>query len=639
MIEGEAAQQAALEGLSSADAAARLARDGANVLPQRPPVPLWRRIASQLRDPLILVLLVAAALTIATGDQTDMAVILLVIVVNTTVGVSQEIRADHAISALSELTAPTARVLRDRTQRQIPAADVVVGDLLMLAEGDIIPADATIVEAAALLVDESSLTGESVPVEKTAPAQPTSGDGSVSAGTVVVKGRGRAVVTATGTASATGRIAAMLGRPAGLTPLQRRLVGVGRLLAGATVVLCAIVLAAGLVRGQPVELMLVTAISLVVAAVPESLPAVVTLSLALGARRMAARDALVRKLPAVETLGSVTVLATDKTGTLTEGRMVARRLWTPTAEAAITGSGYAPDGQIHVGDHELDGPDPYGFTDLLTAAALCNDARLSPPDGAGTQWSALGDPTEAALLAAAAKLGIDRHALHERLPRCDERPFDSERKRMTTMHRLPDGRFRVVCKGAPETMLTPAVLADDSALLARAADRADRLAQAGFRVLAVAWAERPDRPRPDEDPEQCLRLLGLAAIVDPPRTAAAATITACRRAGIRPILITGDHPGTARAIATELGIIQADDQVVDCRRLREPDLTEAAVFARATPGQKLDIIQALRDHGEVVAMTGDGVNDGPALRRSDIGLAMGAWHRGRPPGRRPGPGR
>jgi P-type Ca2+ transporter type 2C len=629
VIEGELTTAASSKGLSSAEAAVRLERDGANVLPQRPPVRLWQRLASQLRDPLIVVLLVAAALTIGTGDWTDMAVILLVIVVNTSVGVSQEVRADHAITALSQLTTQAARVVRDGVQRRLPAAEVVVGDLLVLTEGDIVPSDATLVEAAALMVDESSLTGESVPVDKISVDRTTSkgttvpADATVSAGTVVVNGRGRGVVTATGAASATGRIAMMMGQSAGLTPLQRRLVGVGRMLAGVTVVLCAVVLALGLVRGQPVELMVVTAISLVVAAVPESLPAVVTLSLALGARRMAARNALVRKLPAVETLGSVTVLATDKTGTLTEGRMVARRVWTPTAEAIITGSGYAPEGQIRHGERVLGASDPRAISDLLTAAMLCNDAQLSPPEHAGEEWAALGDPTEAALLAAAAKLGLDRSDLQTRFPRCGEHPFDSDSKRMTTVHRLPGLGFRVICKGAPEALLSRSVLVDEPAIVARAADRADQLAATGFRVLAVAQADRDTYRGPGEHLEQGLSLLGLIAILDPPRPTAAATIAACRSAGIRPVLITGDHPGTARAIATDLGIIDSGDQVIDCRDPGEHDLARAGVFARATPQQKLDIIQSLRDRGEVVAMTGDGVNDGPALRRSDIGVAMG----------------
>ncbi|MFI7149708.1 cation-translocating P-type ATPase [Nonomuraea sp. NPDC050022] len=597
-------------GLSSAEAAVRLERDGANLLPQKPPVPLWRRVLAQLRDPLIVVLLVAAALTIVSGDWADTAVIMLVVVVNTSVGVAQEIRADRAITALSELTAPVARVVRDGSQARIPAAEVVVEDLLVLAEGDVIVADARVVESAALLIDESSLTGESAPVDK------ADGD-PVSSGTVVVRGRGRAMVTAVGAASASGRIASMMVKGAGLTPLQQRLMGVGRLLAGVTVLLSAVVLALGLVRGQPVELMVVTAISLVVAAVPESLPAVVTLSLALGARRMAARDALVRRLPAVETLGSVTVLATDKTGTLTEGRMVARHVWTPMGEATITGSGYAPDGEVVV-----DGsPGGAGLTDLLTAAVLCNDARLSPPRDAGEEWTALGDPTEAALLAAAAKLGLDRKELQGRFPRVAERPFDSERKRMTTGHRLPDGGGRVICKGAPEALLRPAVLIDDPALLARAAERAEQLAQAGYRVLAVAGADLDTVPETAR--ESGLSLLGLVAILDPPRPAASAAIAACKQAGIRPLLITGDHPGTARAVATELGIITAGDPVVDCRDPGAPGQAAAGVYARATPEQKLEIIEELRKRGETLAMTGDGVNDGPALRRADIGVAMG----------------
>ncbi|MET9342101.1 cation-translocating P-type ATPase [Nonomuraea sp. NPDC003804] len=596
-------------GLSSAEAAARLDRDGPNLLPEKPPVPLWRRILSQLRDPLILVLLVAVVLTIVTGDWSDTTVIMLVIVVNTAVGVSQEIRADRAITALTRLTAPAARVIRDGVEQHVPAADVVVGDLLVLAEGDIVPADARVTQSAALLVDESALTGESVPVEKAREEQ-------VSSGTVVVRGRGRAVAGATGVASATGRIAALMAQGSGLTPLQRRLMGVGRLLAGVTVLLCTLVLALGLVRGQPIELMVITAISLVVAAVPESLPAVVTLSLALGARRMAARNALVRRLPAVETLGSVTVLATDKTGTLTEGRMVVRRLWTPAGEAAVSGSGYGPDGEI-TREGTLD---DRSLTGLLTAAALCNDATLSAGDGG--EWIAIGDPTEAALLAAAAKAGLRRPELERGLPRYAEIPFDSGRKRMTTVHRRAGGRGAVVlCKGAPEALLHAAALVDEPALLARARARADELARAGYRVLAVARADLAEVPQDAE--ERGLSLLGLVAIMDPPRAAAAATIAACRRAGIRPVLITGDHPGTARAIATDLGIIDAGDAVVDCRAAEGLDGQNAAVYARATPEEKLVLVQSMRERGEILAMTGDGVNDGPALRRADIGVAMG----------------
>jgi len=619
-------------GLSSAQAARRLASDGPNALPPARQVRLWRRIVTQLRDPLVAVLLVAAALTIATGDWTDAGVILLVIVVNTSVGIAQEVKAGQAIAALGELAAPEARVVRDGRQRSIPSREVVTGDLLVLGEGEIVPADATVVESAALLIDEAALTGESVPVDKVAPpaGRATPGaDSVIAAGTVVVRGRGLAVATATGAASAMGRVAALMAAGTGLTPLQRRLAGVGRALAVAAVALCAVVLGIGLARGQPAELMVITAISLVVAAVPESLPAVVTLALALGARRMAARHALVRRLPAVETLGSVTVLATDKTGTLTEGAMAARAMWTRSGDATISGPGYDPDGQVSRDGHALTAGQAPDLTRLLTAAALCNDAALRPPSPGTPAWIALGDPTEAALLVAARRLGLDPAALLARFPRRAEVPFDSSRRRMTTVHCLPDGRVRVVVKGAPEELLRAPMLADAPTVIARAAERAGRFARDGFRVLAVAQADRPAAGQQEMTPlclERGLRLLGLVAILDPPRAAAAGTIAACRTAGITPVLITGDHPATARSVATTLGIITPGQQVVDCRQLPDNEaavLSGARVFARASPEQKLRIIQARRAAGDVVAMTGDGVNDGPALRTADIGVAMG----------------
>ena len=616
----------AVAGLTSAEAAQRLTRDGGNLLPAPRGVPLWHRIVIQLRDPLVLVLLAAVVLTVAIGDWADATVIMLVIVVNTTVGVAQEVKADRAITALSQLTAPEARVVRDGVQRQVPSADIVVSDLLVLAEGDIVPADAIVVEAAALLVDESALTGESIPVDKTANA--ADAPGVVSAGTVVVRGRGLAVVTATGAASAAGRIAALMTTGAGLTPLQRRLVGLGRILAGVAVVLCAVVAVQGLLRGQPIELMVVTAISLVVAAVPESLPAVVTLALALGARRMAARNALIRRLAAVETLGSVTVIATDKTGTLTEGTMAVRRLGTSAGEATVSGSGYGPKGEVHRNGRRLATGDAPDLVAMLTAAVLCNDATVRAPEGDGGEWTAVGDPTEAALLTAAVKLGLRQADLQATFPRRAELPFDSDRKRMTTVHDLRSGGIRVVCKGAPEALLHADVLDEDAATLASAAAEADALAAEGYRVLAVAWTDRPEPTTavtaPREDIERGLRLLGLVGIVDPPRASAAATIASCQSAGITLVLITGDHPATARAIATELGIMRPGEDVVDLRQSPAADrLAHARVFARATPEQKLDIIEARRAAGDIVAMTGDGVNDGPALRRADIGVAMG----------------
>ncbi|WP_460307214.1 cation-translocating P-type ATPase [Actinocorallia aurea] len=590
------------------EAAGRLLRDGPNVPPRPPPVRWWRRVGRQLADPLIVVLLVAASLTAVIGDRADMAVILLVIVVNTAVGVTQEIRADREISALADLTAPDARVIRAGRREQIPSADVVVGDLLVLAEGDIVTADGTVLEAARLMVEESALTGESAAVEK-APGE------AVWAGTVAVRGRGTVEVTATGASSATGRIAGSLRASAPLTPLQRRLIGVGRALAAVAVVLCALVLVLGVVRGQPAGLMLVTAISLVVAAVPESLPAVVTVGLALGARRMSARAALVRRLPAVETLGSVTVIATDKTGTLTEGRMAVARAWTVEGAAEIHGAGHAPESAVGaLGGGDLTPKAREALEALLAAAALCNDAQAAYRNG---EWEALGDPTEAALVVAAARAGLDPETLRAACPRVAEIPFDSARKRMTTVHEIPGG-FRVVLKGAPEVLLRPDVLTDGPEVRARALQEADRSAREGLRVLAVAAADRAT----DEPDETGLGLLGLVALHDPPRASAARTLAECRAAGIRPVLITGDHPGTARSVAAALGLIHPGDPVVDCRT-GEPAAGAGDVFARASPEQKLALIEDLRSGGETVAMTGDGVNDAPALRRADIGVAMG----------------
>ncbi|MFJ9847504.1 cation-translocating P-type ATPase [Kitasatospora sp. NPDC101155] len=607
-------------GLTTAEAARLLAAHGPNEVGADRRVPLWARVAAQLRDPLIMVLLAAVALTLAIGDHPDAVVIALVIVVNTIVGVVQEVRAESAVAALSRLSAPAARVLRDGEQRRVPSTEVVPGDVVALAEGDIVPADARLTEAAALLVDESMLTGESLPVAKA--VQPRQkADGVVQAGTVVLRGRALAVVTATGADSALGRIAALLRPRPEPTPLQRRLAGLGRVLAAAAVGLCALVFVLGLLRHQPPGEMGVTAISLAVAAVPESLPAVVTLALALGARRMAARHAVVRRLPAVETLGSVTVLATDKTGTLTQGRMVVERLWTPHSTATLTGLGYGPEGRIL-----LDGAADDETRDLLTTAALCNDAALRPPTGEDGEWGALGDPTEAALLTASGKAGLDYERLREAFPRVAEAPFDSVRRRMSTVHRTPGGGLLVCLKGAPEAVLAPAVLAEPPELLEKTRRAAAELAAEGFRVLAVARRNLDRLPDPPEDAETALRLLGLTALADPPKPSAAATLAACRRAGIVPILVTGDHPATARALAVRVGLLEptaGPGAVVGGQSLAVTDLAHARVFARTDPRQKLDIVQAWRARGAVTAMTGDGVNDGPALRQADIGVAMG----------------
>ncbi|MFC9582339.1 cation-translocating P-type ATPase [Streptomyces yangpuensis] len=621
-IEMPSAGSSAPAGLTQAEAERRLARYGRNEVAPPPPTPLHRRVLAQLRDPLIMVLLGAALLTIAIGDHPDAVVIGLVVVFNTTVGVAQEVRADRAVAALSALSAPHARVRRDGEAYEVSAALVVPGDSLLLGEGDIIAADADLAEASALLMDESMLTGESEPVAK------TTGD-TVSAGTVVVRGRGVATATATGSASALGRIAALLDGEHAPTPLQRRLASLGRVLAAVTLALCVLFFALGLVRGLGVSTMAVTAISLAVAAVPESLPAVVTLALALGARRMAARGALIRRLPAVETLGSVSVLATDKTGTLTEGRMVVQHVWTTSGAADVSGSGYEPHGDLTRAGRPLTPEQLRPLQELLTTAALCNDASLKPPQSGSDVWTAVGDPMEAALLAAAAKARCPGPAeLHLACPRIGEAPFDSQRKRMTTLHHLPDGNVLICLKGAPETVLAPAVLAEPPEVLDQARRQAAELAAHGFRVLAVAGAERLQWSPPAAEAEHGLSLLGLIAISDPPKEAASATLAACRAAGITPVMITGDHPATAHAIAVRIGLVEAGpaDAVLTGPELAaapDTDLTAVRVFARTDPQQKLDIVNAWRARGAVTAMTGDGVNDGPALHQADIGVAMG----------------
>ncbi|GAA3655198.1 cation-translocating P-type ATPase [Streptomyces chitinivorans] len=632
------------DGLTEEEAARRLAEGGRNEVGQSPGTPLRARVAAQLRDPLILVLLGAMVLTLLTGDHGDTAVIALVVVANTGVGVAQEVRADNAIAALTAVSAPVARVVRGGAEREVPSAEVVPGDVLLLGEGDIVPADARLLSSWALAVDESALTGESVPVDKDVRVGGPEA-GALRAGTVVVRGRAVASVTATGAGSALGRIAALLHPRRGPTPLQRRLAGLGRVLAAVTVVLCLLVLLLGLALGQSLETMAVTAISLAVAAVPESLPAVVTLALALGARRMAARNALVRRLPAVETLGSVTVLATDKTGTLTEGRMVVERVWTPRGTVRLTGGGYEPAGEMLTdGGSGGDGPPApataQAVRDLLTAAVLCNDAALRPPHDGEERWSALGDPTEAALLAAAAKAGLDRDGVLRAHPRIGEVPFDSLRKRMTTVHREPSGGRLVCLKGAPEAVLNGSLLDETPLRLERAHREAAALSAEGHRVLAVASGPLDGAPGRWEEAESGLRLLGLAALSDPPKEVAGATVAACRAAGITPVVITGDHPATARAIAARLGILDRGPgptgtdgaapteppEVVTGRALaagRVADPSTVRVFARTDPQQKVDIVQAWRARGAVTAMTGDGVNDGPALRQADIGVAMG----------------
>jgi Ca2+-transporting ATPase len=564
-------------GLDDGTAAARLAVEGPNEVASRRPRSLLRSVLAQLTDTLILVLIGAAALTAITGDLINCAVIVLVIVVNTTLGVIQERRAIRAVRALTILVAPNARAVRGGRDIWVPTRELVRGDVLRLTAGDVVGADARLLRSTRLQVDESLLTGESLPVDRSAEAVAPE-DGPVAdrgcmvhAGSSVVRGTGEGIVVSTGARSAIGRVAALVQEgesPA--TPLQRRLDRLGRQISIGVVIACVVFLVSGLLRGEPWETTAVAAVALAVAAVPDALPAVVTLALAGGASRMSRRGAVVRSLPSVETLGSVTLLATDKTGTLTRGAMVADRSWTPSD-----------------GDRPLAGAVPADTRALLEAAALCNDAD---PLGAGAGGTAGSADMETSLVRAALDAGIDVAALRSAHPRVREEPFDPVTRRMTTEHRESGPRISTIVKGAPEVLLPGLATAE------AAADVAESWAAEGRRVLAVARDGR---------------LMGLVALDDPVRPEAAEAIASCHRAGIRPVLVTGDHAGTAAAVARAVGLVD------------EAHPVEGHVFARVEPEGKLRYITGWQAAGDVVAMTGDGVNDAPALRAADIGVAMG----------------
>ena len=628
-------------GLGVADVRERRSRYGVNLLPEPPPRPLWRIYLRQFASPLVLILFAAAALAVALGHHADAGVILAVVAANAIVGLLQEGRAERSMAALRRLSEVHVRVLRGGSEAVIAAADLVPGDVMLLAAGDAIAADARVLEQAQLQAAEASLTGESVPVSKTtvALAQATAladRRNMVFSGTHVTAGRGIAVVVATGAHTEIGRIARLTAsaqEPS--TPLQQRIARFGQTLVAAAFGLFVTVVLLGLWRELPLSDVLMVAISQMVSMVPEGLPVAMTIALAVGMQRMARQGVIVRRLAAVETLGSTTVICSDKTGTLTRNEMTVAQLWLPprSGEAAIriqvAGIGYAPEGLLSIDGTPLEGS-PAPLAPLLEAAVLCNDARLLPPREA-KGWQVAGDPTEGALLVLALKAGVEPQALRAQATRVDELPFDSDAKLMATLVRLPDAARRIFVKGAPEAVLSLCG-GEPAQILEAARLAAEGMSSQALRVLAFAEVGGGDL-----DAEagfaalagRC-RLLGLAGQIDPPRHEAHRAVVDCRAAGIRPVMVTGDHKLTGLAIAQALGIARADDLAVDgeeLERMGEAELRERlpdiAVFARVHPAQKLRIVEALQACGEVVAMTGDGVNDAPALARADIGVAMG----------------
>jgi Ca2+-transporting ATPase len=623
-------------GLSNEEAARRLAAHGPNELEAADVIAPWQILLAQVKNVLILILLVAVGLSAVLGHATEAAVISVIVVFAAVLGFVQEYRAERAIEALRQMAAPNATVVRDGKEDDVPARELVPGDVVLLRAGDRASADARLSEVVALQVEESALTGESLPVEKQTTAllgdQLQIGDRTnmVYAGTTVTYGKGRGVVVATGMETEFGGIARMLQTiERGKTPLQLSLDRVGLLLARTAFVLVGVVVGLGLLRGEEFLDMLLFGAALAVAVVPEALPAVITISLTLAAQRMVRRQALIRSLPAIETLGSVSVVCSDKTGTLTKDQMTVRKVFSGEQMVEVSGAGYEPDGSFRRDGSPVELS--AALVETLRAAALASDAQLVRSE-TDDEWQVRGDPTEAALIVAAAKAGLHRPDLLAERPRVDEIPFTSEAKRMTTVHETPNGSV-AYAKGAPEVVLeacTRQLTASGETALdgeGREAllETARQMASEALRVLAVARRTGATL----ENAERELTFLGLVGMIDPPRPEAKAAVRTCEEAGIRPVMITGDHPLTAEAIAREIGLL-TEGRAVTGSELESMDGDELAreaetiqVYSRVSPEHKLRIVTALQQNGHSVAMTGDGVNDAPALKKADIGVAMG----------------
>ncbi len=613
-----------LRGLSSREAETRLEQYGPNRLAEKKKKSLLSRFAAQFKDVMILILLLAAAISFVTaleeGEPSaffEPGLILLIVVLNGVVGVLQESRAEKALDALQSLSAPHARVLRDGTEQLVDSSLLVPGDVILLEAGDLVPADARLLQSSSLKVEESALTGESVPAEKDAAAQVPEdaplGDRRtmVYTGCSVTYGGGRALVAATGMDTEMGKIAGLLGGEAeARTPLQEKLAGLGKTLGFLALAACGVIFAVGLWDGMPVMEIFMISVSLAVSAIPEGLPAIVTVVLSLGVQRMVERNAIIRRLPAVETLGSASVICSDKTGTLTQNRMTLTKVWGDGMAAPEAPGALSPQGRL-----------------LLEYAALCCNGAVTFPNGEDKSPVHIGDPTETAILLAAHIAGRGKEALNQVYPRLLELPFDSDRKRMTTVNRTGES-LTVIVKGAFDSIAGRCTAGD----LADAGRMVEEMSRQALRVLAVAVKTIPALPEsPDIDSlESGLTLLGLVGMIDPPRPEAKAAVGVCRRAGIRPVMITGDHVVTASAIAEELGILREGDGAISGQELSGLSQEELdrrvegiSVYARVSPEDKIRIVKAWQRRGAVVAMTGDGVNDAPALKAADIGCAMG----------------
>ncbi|AKB77047.1 Cation-transporting ATPase, E1-E2 family [Methanosarcina horonobensis HB-1 = JCM 15518] len=649
------------KGLSPEDAEKRLEEYGKNELKEKEKVSVFRLFLSQFKSILIFILIIASVVSAALGEAIDAVVILFTVFLAGVLGFVQEYRAEKAIELLKSLTSPEAVVIRGGSEKEIPSTELVPGDVILLQTGDRIPADARIIKEFNLKVDESSLTGESVPVQKTTdalPADTAEADrkNMVYAGTAVAYGRGKAVITATGMKTSFGELAGLLGTiERSRTPLQESLDKFGRWIGAATLVIVAFVAVLGIFLGFPPLDMFLWGVALAVAAIPEALPAVVTVGLGLGVRRMVKRHALVRKLPSVETLGATNVICSDKTGTLTQNKMTVEGMYVNGKILRVTGQGYNPEGKFLKGDLEKSGSevsaDDEHLRVLLLGAALCNDSNLYKEEDV---WKITGDPTEAALVVAATKAGFEKSELDRKYPRLAEIPFSSESKRMTTFNKLEDGldsfldsELVAFSKGAPEVILgsctkiflngevkalTPEQKQEISEIVKELADQALRVMAFSFRPLEEGFS--PDKVSSGEIPaekvEEDMVFSGLVGMRDPPREEVKAAIKTCEDAGIKTVMITGDHKITAAAIARELGILKENDLTLTGSELDsledkefEDRVEKVSVYARVYPAHKLRVVEALKKKGYVVAMTGDGVNDAPALKAADMGIAMG----------------